>query len=186
MLYKIANVSFPRSGHHALKAVLAEYFGSEFHYCDNYKDATEKRIVNDPETNYQKEHDLRLDFPSNLPGVKYLIQIRDPALSIQSWIDFDARVYCNRNNTRKDWIRAFSSNMDFWNSWFKKWVLAEITPRLVVPYSHLVAMPFGTCESVIQFMTGHHAEPDRLNAALQKFPIAVRPERYSHYMDLAL
>lgn len=186
MIYRTANISFPRSGHHALKAILAEYFGPEFRYCDNYTDDPSLWMRDNEGTNYQKEHDLALDYPSDFEGVKYLIQIRDPVLAIQSWIDFDARVHKNRNADRSQWRQAFQEKMTFWQKWFNKWVLKSIPDRLVVPYTHLVAMPFGTCESVIQFMTGQHAAPDRLKSALEKFPVIARPERYSHYMDIAL
>lgn len=186
MIYRTANVSFPRSGHHALKTVLAEYFGPEFRYCDNYRDDPALWLKCNAETNYQKEHDLNLDYPSDFEDVKYLVQIRDPVLAIQSWIDFDARVYRNSNTDRFAWKQAFRSKMVFWNKWFDKWVLKPIPARLVVPYTRLLAMPYGTCESVVQFMTGQHADPERLRVALEKFPIVARPERYSHYVDIAL
>lgn len=185
MIYPIANISFPRSGHHALKAVLENYFGDQLVYCDNYRCRPENRLTVDPKTNYQKEHDLELTHPEDLPGVRYLIQIRNPIAAIGSWIDFDARVSNVPVLSRDEWRASFQSKLDFWYKWFSKWVVFNSSAsRLVVPYSHLIQAPYRTCESVIQYMTGDHPEASRLYSALERSPILARPTRYSTFMGV--
>lgn len=183
MIYKTACISFPRSGHHALKAVLADYFGNELHYCDNYVDPTTDRLGANEDTNYCKEHDLKLAEPV-IPGIRYLIQVRNPIASIQSWIEFDSRVGAiNHTASRESWSETFREKLEFWNHWFDKWILSDIWPRLVVPYETLVSNPFSTCESVIQFMTSQHPNPERLRKALERFPIVARPVPPSPFLS---
>jgi hypothetical protein len=176
MIHKTACVSFPRSGHHALKNVLLDYFGDSFRYCDNYIDPPEKRIETCPDTIFQKEHDLDLTVPV-LP-FRHLIQIRDPIESVQSWIDFDANVCAaDYNSDREMWQRMFRDRLVLWQKWFEKWALAPISPRLIVSYKALVEHPFETCSKVILFMTSEHAHPDRLRGSLSRFPIVPQPIR---------
>lgn len=175
---KTNSISFPRSGHHALRNVLAEYFGEEFKYCDNYVDPQEKRLGVDLDTNYQKEHDLTLEYPAYLP-YRQLIQIRNPFDAIQSWINFDATVgHEDANQNRERWHAVFNERTRFWGLWFDKWVLSPAAvPRLVVPYERLVADPAKVCSSVILFLTNQHADPARLREALVRFPICAQPAR---------
>jgi hypothetical protein len=183
MIHKTACVSFPRSGHHALKNVLCEYFGPGFGYCDNYLDPPERRLENCEETVFQKEHDLGLSIPI-LP-YRHLIQIRDPIHSIQSWIDFDSTVgAANANPSREEWAAVFKTRTALWCEWFSKWVLSPIWPRLVVPYQSLITRPYETCANVILFMTGEHEDARRLADALAKFPIVPQTTRGIKWVDI--
>lgn len=183
MIHKTECISFPRSGHHGLKMVLADYFGEEFHCCDNYVDDPSFRLGVHEATNYCKEHDLNLDHPVN-PAFRYLVQVRDPLYAIPSWIEFDSRVGAvRRTESREEWFKIYKERVAFWQGWVEKWVLSDIWPRLVVHYDTLVANPFSTCESVVQFMTGEHPDPKRLKRSLERFPISPRPRRLSLFMD---
>lgn len=186
MIHKTTSVSFPRSGHHALKNVLAEYFGDEFKYCDNYVDHEEKRLSEFSETNFQKEHDLQLQYCPH-PGFRQLVQIRNPIDAIQSWISFDATVgHEDANQDRGRWRSLFSERLSFWGLWMDKWVLSPADgPRLVVPYERLIADPPKVCSAVILFLTGQHADPSKLRTALCNFPIIAQPARPSSMLILA-
>lgn len=184
MIYKTACISFPRSGHHALKAVLADYFGNEFKYCDNYVDPPSNKLGVCPETNYCKEHDLELSQPLD-PNFRYVIQVRNPMFSIPSWIEFDSRVGAiNHMVSRETWSKAFNERIRFWNVWFDKWVLSDIWPRIIVHYGILIDDPFSTCETIIQFMTGQHPVPEKLRQSLERFPIRKRPRRLSPFITI--
>jgi len=186
MIARTACVSFPRSGHHALTAVLRHYFGDELRYCDNYTSSDLDQMHNNVLTNFQKEHDLVLDYLL-MPDVKYLIQVRNPVHAIQSWIDFDAVVTgINANQTPDAWKKTFSERLNFWNAWYQKWVLSDIVPRLVVEYESLVASPVSTIQQVILFMTnGQHADDARLKEALERFPLERRVVRKSSWLVYA-
>jgi hypothetical protein len=186
MIARTACISFPRSGHHALTAVLRHYFGDELKYCDNYNSLASDQMKNSTVTNFQKEHDLTLDYP--LAGdVKYLIQIRNPIHAIQSWIDFDAVVTgINANKSPVEWRNVFSERLLFWKRWYKKWVLSDINPRLVVEYESLIASPVSTLQQIILFMTnGRHADDVRLKEALERFPLEHRAVRKSSWVVYA-
>lgn len=183
MIYKTECISFPRSGHHGLKMVLADYFGDELVYCDNYVDDPSLRLGTHADTNYCKEHDLNLDLPID-DRFRYLIQVRDPLYAIPSWIEFDSRVGAVRHTeTREEWFKVYQERTVFWQKWVEKWILSNIWPRLVIPYDTLVTNPFSTCESVIQFMTGEHPDPKKLKRSLERFPLTPRPRRISPFMD---
>jgi hypothetical protein len=186
MIARTACISFPRSGHHALTAVLRHYFGEKFRYCDNYTSLASSQIKNNTATNFQKEHDLELKYPL-LPDVKYLVQVRNPIHAIQSWIDFDAVVTgINANANPDDWRHVFFERLLFWKRWYNKWVLSDIHPRLVVEYESLLASPVSTLQQIILFMTnGRHADDVRLKEALERFPLAHRAIRKSSWVVYA-
>lgn len=164
--YKTACVSFPRSGYHALAAVLKEYFGE------------------DP--GYGEEHDIDAKGPGPVAGIQYLIQMRNPINAIQSWTDLDARFGPpDRNSTRALWTTDFTMKVDVWRNWYLKWVASDIPQRLVVFYERLLANPPGVCESVIQFLTYEQADAKKLKAALDAFPIISRQNRISHWINAA-
>ena len=178
---KIACISFPRSGHHALKNVLSAYFGDAFQYYDSYL----PMIVKREDSNFQKEHDLDLNIPVIL-GARYLIQVRNPIQAVQSWLDFDSRVAaCPRNVEQAEWRGVFYKRLGFWREWYDKWVLAPLWPRLVVDYEDLIARPYEVCESVIQYMTEQHPKEATLKSALTQFPISARPERPPRWIEKA-
>lgn len=165
-IYKTACVSFPRSGYHALQAVLTHYFGE------------------DP--GYGEEHDISADGPGPVPGIQYLIQVRNPIEAIQSWTDLDARFGLpDRNSTRALWSTDFRMKAEIWLKWYQKWVIADIPQRLVVFYNRLLANPYGVSESVIQFLTHEQVDPIKLKAALETFPIISRQRRHSHWINVA-
>jgi hypothetical protein len=186
MIARTACVSFPRSGHHALTAVLRHYFGDALRYCDNYNSKAFDQMNNNELTNFQKEHDLTLAYPL-MPNVKYLIQVRNPLHAVQSWLDFDAVVTgINANQSPDEWRKVFSERLDFWKNWYQKWVLSDVHPRLVVEYESLVSAPLSTVQQVILFMTnGQHADDARLKEALEKFPLERRVVRKSSWLVYA-
>lgn len=166
MIYKTNCVSFPRSGYHALAAVMGEYFGEP--------------------PGYGEEHDILLTAPGPVVGEQYLIQMRNPIYAIQSWTDLDARFGPpDRNSTRELWTTDFLMKVDIWHKWYRKWVLADIPCRLVVFYERLLANPYAVCESVIQFLTHEQADSKKLKEALAAQPIMARGNRLSNWINVA-
>lgn len=181
---KCAGVSFPRSGHHALYAVLSEYFGDSLKYHDKYLVPPANQIAL-ADSNYCKDHDLELTVPVD-PSLRYVIQTRHPREAIQSWLDYDARVTPScQINTRVEWEQRFGGMLEFWCKWYSKWVISDIPQRLIVTYERLLNDPTGVMRSILQFMTGTHADQAVLRDALEKFPIKATLQRPPTWINFA-
>lgn len=168
-------ISYPRSGHHALVDVLRVYFGDNFVYGEIYRDpnATLGSLV--PPVNYQKNHDFDLQTDSAATDRQYLVQVRNPLESLESWEIYDKRVGHISDSAE--------TRVDFWAAFVKKWIFADVSPRLVVWYEDLVGAPVETCVSVIQFLTRtQNVDMQLLERALETLPLKRRrphvPRRY--------
>lgn len=159
---------YPRSGHHALTNVLAHYFGKNFHYCEMYRENPKLMGPGSP-TTWQKNHDFELLTPI-IPERRYIVQVRNPLESIESWQMLDHRLIGHPNETQE-------KRLDFWTAFVKKWVFGPVPNRLVVWYEDLVERPVPTVTSVIQFVTRtQNVDAVKLQAALEKFPLARRTQ----------
>lgn len=163
-------ISYPRSGHHALVDVLQNYFGGGFHYCEIYRDHRPEELLGAEGsiTNYQKNHDFKLDTPI-LTDRQYLVQVRNPLESIESWNELDRRVGHVPDSEE--------NRLDFWVAFVKKWLLTPISNRLVVYYQDLIESPLPTCVSILQFLTKtQNVDVPLLEQSLKQFPFVRRRE----------
>lgn len=176
-IFRTENVCFPRSGHHALKDVLADYFEDDFHYCELYLEP-QKNLEVCAATNYQKQHDFDLSTPVKTDR-RYIVQVRNPIAAIQSWMDLDVRTGERAPfEYHEAWHAEFVNRLRFWKEFVEKWYVQRIERRFIIQYERLVARPRPTCISVIQFLTGiQNVDMPKLEASLRKFPIVARPER---------
>lgn len=168
-------VSFPRSGHHALVDVLRVYFGDDLVYGEIYRDETATLGAGSPPVNYQKNHDFKLDTNPAATDRQYLVQIRNPIESLESWEVHDRRVGHNSDPAE--------TRVDFWAAFVKKWIFADVPRRLVVWYEDLVDAPVETCVAAIQFLTRtQNVDMQLLAQSLEKLPLKRRrqhiPRRY--------
>lgn len=168
-------LSYPRSGHHALVDVLRGYFGDNFVYGEIYRDPAATLGSLTPPVNYQKNHDFELQTIPVSTDRQYLVQVRNPLESIESWEIHDRRV---GHISEPAEVRV-----DFWAAFVKKWVFADIPNRLVVWYEDLVGAPVETCVAVIQFLTRtQNVDMNLLALSLEALPLKRRrphvPRRY--------
>lgn len=165
LTFPAESICFPRSGHHALLAVLRNYFDN-LNYCEGYIDSPSLRLGGSNQTNYQKNHDFGLETPI-LSDRNYVVQIRHPLDAIASWEQLTRRLGGENTTT--------ASHLEFWTGFVKKWVLSPVPRRIVVCYEDLISRPVPTCTSVIQFLTRvQNIDEGRLYESLQKFPLAQR------------
>jgi len=170
-------ISYPRSGHHALVNVLKVYFAETFVYGEIYRDPHAMLGCQFPPVNYQKNHDFDLKTPVNLDNSRqYLVQVRNPLESLESWETYDLRVGATPDTPE--------NRVDFWAAFVKKWVLYPIPNRLVVWYEDLVGAPVETCTAVIQFLTRtQNVDEQLLSRALMAHPLKRRkPHTPRHYI----
>ena len=168
-------ISYPRSGHHALTNVLGGYFGEHFHYGEMYREGAVAIGPGSP-TNWQKNHDFGLATPV-LPDRNYIVQVRNPLESIESWEKLDLRLVGSATDSQEN-------RVDFWAGFVKKWVLGPVPHRLVVWYEDLMEQPLATVTSVIQFVTRtQNVDVAKLQQALREFPLERRtktcPTKYN-------
>lgn len=174
-LFPTECISYPRSGHHALVDVLRGYFGDSFVYGEIYRDPDATLGSLTPPVNYQKNHDFDLTTSRFATDRQYLVQVRNPLESIESWEVYDRRVGHIPESPE--------ARVDFWAAFVKKWVFSEIPNRLVVWYEDLVGAPVETCVAVIQFLTHtQNVDMQLLAKSLETLPLKCRrahvPRRY--------
>lgn len=184
MIHKTENICFPRSGQSITVAVLRDYFGDDFRYCERYLEP-EKRMDVCPDTNYEKNHDFDLDAPV-IDGRLYVVHIRNPLAAVSSWFDL-----CVENNevkdTLEDWRRFAAMKSQFWAEFYRKWIVSPIKDRLIVDYDLLVNDPVTTFAGLARFITQEHEyDTNKMWRAIQVN--RVQPEvsyRYYRYLPTA-
>lgn len=178
-------VSFPRSGHAVVYHIARRYFGDALVYCDadNKKDPRmcgcgSVPCIN-PKRTFAKNHDFTLHRSPGvpiLPAERYLIQYRNPVLSITS----NFLVHLERSpeeNSRAAWERFAFRDVFFWNRFIDKWVLdfpPELEPPLYCTYEALLADPGARVPEIIGFLSDGPLDHDRLGAVMEENPITPR------------
>ena len=88
-------------------------FNNEINFCEFYTGCNQTPCIN-PNTNYQKHHDLELDMKID-PKENYLIQYRHPLESITSLYNHglkERRWY--NGDSKETWIRFCNQNIKYW------------------------------------------------------------------------
>lgn len=155
MITRTEFITFPKSGHTLLIRILQRYFGPDLHYCERYMNPELMFDINQV-TNCQKNHDFDLK-TEIVPNRNYVVQIRDPLESIQSWRE--DQCLSGHPSFRKDF---FSQQLLFWNRFVEKWVLGDVPNRLVIHYRELIDKPFSTVWNVIEHISGSVMNEERL------------------------
>ncbi len=161
-------ITFPRSGHTWLAAVLADYFGDRWHYCESHQDPIDRRIGPATNTNFQKNHDFLLDVPI-LDGRQYLIQARNPFCNLPSWRKLDEH---DSPDDRPPLQAQTRERLTFWHDWVQKWIMALVPIRHLVFYEELTRRPFLNVCHIIRFLdAGEALSLDKAMAALRRHPL---------------
>lgn len=181
LIHRTQCVSFPRSGHHLLERLLHSYFGDErWRYCESYEDSG-RTLDNDPETNFEKTHDLDLATEAR-DDRHYLVQIRYPIESLVSWY----RWSCDRQGAEDSpgaWVNFAIQRSAFWMMFYRKWVLNHVPNRLIVNYADLVGAPAETVMRVVQFLGDDAPDRTRIEAICDAADIGVKHHfrGFKHY-----
>lgn len=157
-------VSFPRSGHHGLMALLGDVSTNlTDHYCEFYNCVRHDGVeIPCPRSGIRREkgnfscsagkrfmkcHDFDLDLPL-LSQNSYVVQYRHPFYSIESWYQLKA----GGGRNLQDWTDFFNAKLEFWKRFIRKWVIgtAACDNVLLVPYFRLGQPEF--VERVCKFM----------------------------------
>jgi hypothetical protein len=193
-------VSFPRSGHGAVRTIVELYFGGAFVYCDvNHTDSCgceSVPCINQKRT-YSKNHDFALRRPPKQPrglrqrlnhrlrrrkvgGVpiisteRYFIQYRRPVSAISSNFKLHLSAYPDHNH-RAGWEKFAFKDLFYWNRFIDKWVLgfpAHARPPLYVSYESLLADPHARLRDILKLHSDGPLDEARVEQVLQRAPIA--------------
>lgn len=145
MTTRLMGVSIPRSGHHFLVDLLRALLRDDFRHCEFYAaDDCCRRVPCtrhfDARIFYQKHHDLDLQLPTDLAGVRYVVQVRDPVMSTLSDREHIAlREGEARATDRDEYLVWLGQKACYYERFFEKWVLPGDGERMVVEYDDLVA-----------------------------------------------
>jgi FkbM family methyltransferase len=169
---RILCVSIPRSGHHYLVSILQHALGNDCFYCEYYTPVECCRTV--PCTRgggarfaIQKNHDLDLTVPADLPGLIYVIQHRNPVMAVLSDRDYLARLegrdVADDAHEFRVWLgRKAAHFRRFWD----KWLARRDGRRVVIDYADLAQHPAAAAQRVLA-AAGIALEAGRLEEAVE-------------------
>ncbi len=150
----LVGVSIPRSGHHHLASMLQASLGDDLSYCEFYSDAECCRSVpctrgGAARVRYQKGHDLDLALPVDLPGVRYLVQYRDPVAEAVS----DRELFLSATGfttppTSDQYTHWLAGKVRYFAGFAGKWLRRPLPEVLVIDYDRLVADPVSVLDEV--------------------------------------
>lgn len=110
-------ITYPRSGHTFLiRKVLLPYFENKKVYCEYYSCCKTFPCIK--MKNLMKNHDFNLDLPK-LKNINYVLQVRHPYLSIQSWFDHQVH-YSKIKSSKRVWNKFLEEKLDFWDKFINK------------------------------------------------------------------
>lgn len=180
-LAHILGVSIPRSGHHFLVSLLRATFGAAFRYCEFYTADDCCRTVpctraGDAGVFYQKNHDFDLTVPADRQDVIYVVQHRDPVMSLLSDREYLATMEGESAAADHDeYVVWLGRKASYYERFFDKWLRPARPRDLRISYDELSADPVQVLERLCA-VCGHTIPADELVAAVAR----VAPERAAH------
>ena len=177
----VANVSWPRSGHHLLVRLLQGTYGPLFGYCEHF---VPKGLANSPccgafpcrrggLVHMSKQHDF--DLTAVVPeGLGLVVQYRGFLPSAVS--QYEMHIHKSAEPDTPATFRAYAEAMlPTYRGFMDRWVRGERASRVVIAYEDLVAHPVREAEKVL----GLYGTPD-YGANLRK---AVKRVKAATYVD---
>ncbi len=142
----VVGVSIPRSGHHYLARLLRAACGRQLHYCDFYGTHDCCRSVPCRRSGatilLQKNHDLDLRLANDLPGVRYLVQIRHPVVAALSDRELYSSVHGEALVADRSALMLWLASHALWlEDFHAKWVDPAPADATLLPYERLVERP---------------------------------------------
>lgn len=144
----LVGASIPRSGHHFLVDLLKQLLGETFRYCEFYEEyGCCGRVpcvapTGAARVHFQKHHDLDLSLRTDLPGVLYVVQTRDPVMSTLSDRELVARMDSEaRACDRDESVLWLGRKASYYQRFVEKWVHRPPARHLPLPYDDFVADP---------------------------------------------
>lgn len=181
-------LSFPRSGHHLLTNLLQMYLGSDMVYHSLYESVDTKPITDpDSTVNYQKNHDFELATVVN-PEIRYIVQIRDPIDSLDSWRALDSRTgaLVGSPDDRALWESETRARLDYWRKFIDKWLISPVPNRLVIRYGDLLTRTEEVLVAAVQHLRGRQdIDYPKLLQTIQIVKPAPRPRYRSPFFFTA-
>lgn len=167
---RLLGVSVPRSGHTYLAALLREALQDDLFYCEAYTPEDCCRLL--PCTRgmgtlvaFQKNHDLQLRLDTNIEGVTYLIQYRDPVMAILSEREYMAEVEgASVAQDRDQYAVWLGRKAAYFHHFWEKWLRTGAESRIVVEYSELLREPVAVLKRILESI-GVESDRMRLDAA---------------------
>lgn len=184
----VANVSWPRSGHHLLMRLLSAYFGPRFGYCEYHgpRETPEipccgafpcrKRGL----ISMSKNHDFDLSSPVPT-GCAIIVQWREPLAAIQS--EFELALRAGQEDTAASFAAFAEKRASAYRRFMAKWLEAPIENRLAVEYDELVADPRSILADALTLWGEVEPDTQRLSEAIATVPHVSVSDRAVHVRD---
>ena len=138
----------------------------------------EKTFGNDPDTNFQKNHDLDLETP--LRGDRqYLVQIRYPLQSIVSWFKYKVSLGELRD-APDEWVNFALQQSAYWCRFYRKWVMNPVPGRMILNYADLIESPQESLTKVVGFLGETAPDAARIESCVEAEGV-VRKNDYRNF-----
>lgn len=177
-------ISFPRSGHGAIFAMMQSYFGDALVYCDALNSRGRHcgcRAVPciNPKRTFGKSHDPEVREAEGipvLPDQRYFIQYRSPVRAIAS----NFRLHLSKvpeDESRTGWEVYARGEISYWNRFVDKWVRNEspaMRSALICSYESLLANPETRTREILEFLSRDRLREDAVAELSRKFSVRRR------------
>jgi hypothetical protein len=177
----LVGVSIPRSGHHFLAKLLENALGDDLAYCEFYSAADCCRQLpcirrHRSRITYQKNHDMDLAIDPDLPGVRYVVQYRNPVPAVVSDRELFAEVRGSAlARDRSQYVMVLSEKAAHYARFYDKWVRHPHGSRFLMKYEWLCDAPAEAIDALIRFC-GFSVTAERIAGAVAKVaPVVNRP-----------
>lgn len=143
----LVGASIPRSGHHLLVRLLKELYGGDFGYCEFYTPVDCCRQVPCARTEgfrlyLQKNHDLDLKLSTDVSGVLYVVQHREPTLGALSDREYVADLgEEERAADRDEYVVWLGKRAAHYVRFYRKWIGRPPVRSFLVEYEELRSEP---------------------------------------------
>lgn len=184
----VANVSWPRSGHHLLARILERYFGPRFGYCEYHVPRTDPQLpccgqfpcTRQDVISMSKNHDF--DLASPVPAkVPLIVQWREPLAAIQS--EFELALLDGVADSPEAFAAFAEKRAATYRRFMAKWLEAPIETRLAVEYDEFVADPLSIMTDVLALWNDGPVDMGRLQNAIERVSHVSVRQRAVHIDD---
>ncbi len=153
----LLSVSVPRSGHHYLVRLLLAVAGRSATYCEFYEIAGCCRTIpcsrQVSPIRLQKNHDFDLTLPTDLPGVRYLVQYRDPVPGALSDRELYAAELGETLASERHHLMLWLAARALWlEDFHAKWIDPGVPDAFVLRYEALVADGEATLRALLRWL----------------------------------
>jgi hypothetical protein len=170
------NITFPRSGHHALVSIL-EKVTDDIHYYEKYSDKPKPANAN-----FIKNHDFDLK-TQYFQLANYIVTIREPWECIPSYFTLEKKTH-DLDLDYYGWMKFCNTALIYYRDFYNKWVKDPRENVMVIWYGDLIKKPFMSMKAILDWCDFRYTD-DKLVEVLKENPLEYKNnyKDFKHYNE---